>query len=85
MEDVYTADHIAGAPKTLERMPITILAEGDVDPAFVADTDKGKVAGYLHEKGVVRFSSIPFGAPPVGPLRYSSLQPREAWSGILDT
>ena len=81
--DVALPEELA-AVRTLARRPITMLAEDAVDAALVAGTDKGKVAGYLGEKGVVRFASIPFAAPPIGPLRYCAPRSMKAWSGILD-
>jgi para-nitrobenzyl esterase len=49
-------------------------------------TDKGKVQGYPGiEKGVVAFVGIPFGAPPVGDLRWKVPQPVAPWEGVLDT
>jgi para-nitrobenzyl esterase len=34
-------------------------------------------------EGVATFKSIPFAAPPVGPLRFKRSVPAEAWAGVL--
>ncbi|HSG34714.1 MAG TPA: carboxylesterase family protein, partial [Sphingomonadaceae bacterium] len=48
-------------------------------------TDKGLVKGYPGiEPGVVAFTGIPFGAPPVGENRFKVPQPVEPWEGVLD-
>lgn len=47
-------------------------------------TDKGLVSGApgtLH--GVTAFKGIPFGAPPVGDLRWKPPQPLAPWEGVL--
>ncbi len=46
-------------------------------------TDKGEVVGIEH-RGVLRFSGIPYAAPPVGPRRYLPPEPHDGWSGVLD-
>jgi para-nitrobenzyl esterase len=48
-------------------------------------TDKGQVKGYPGiEKDVIAFVGIPFGAPPVGDLRWKPPQPVTPWEGVLD-
>jgi para-nitrobenzyl esterase len=45
-------------------------------------TDKGKVHGKKSDDGQVRmFLGIPYGAPPVGPLRWKPPQPAAKWAG----
>jgi len=43
----------------------------------------GAVQG-LREGGVDRFLGIPYGAPPVGPLRWRAPRPAEEWQGVRD-
>ena len=69
----------------VEQVEWQYLEADQVDAALVTTTDKGQVAGYRHEQGFLRFSSIPFAAPPIGELRYRAPQPLEPWSGILDS
>ena len=48
-------------------------------------TDKGQVQGYPGiEPGVVAFLGIPFGAAPVGELRWKAPQPVAPWQGVRD-
>lgn len=48
-------------------------------------TDKGLVKGYPGiERDVVAFVGIPFGAPPVGDLRWKVPQPVAPWEGVLE-
>jgi para-nitrobenzyl esterase len=58
-------------------------------PAAQAAMDKpvktrdGLIAGAASRKaGVTAFKGIPFGAPPVGQLRWKPPQPVKAWSGV---
>src|ERR1039458_4249209 len=46
-------------------------------------TDKGKVHGKKSDDGQVRiFLGIPYGAPPVGQLRWKPPQPAAKWSSV---
>lgn len=54
------------------------------DNSLVASTDAGRVLGYRLENGVLRYSRIPFAAPPVGALRFQPPQPVLPWSKVLD-
>lgn len=45
-------------------------------------TADGKLSGVTLQSGVRVFKGIPFGAPPVGPLRWKEPQPVEKWSGV---
>jgi para-nitrobenzyl esterase len=45
-------------------------------------TTSGSVSGVTLKSGVRAFKGIPFGAPPVGPLRWKEPQPPEHWSGV---
>ncbi len=44
-------------------------------------TASGAVEGFTRN-GVNRWRSIPYAAPPVGPLRFRAPQPPEPWSGV---
>ncbi len=55
-----------------------------IDPALIADTGAGRVAGSRHPAGPVQFRSIPFAKAPVGDLRWAAPRPAESWSGALD-
>lgn len=46
-----------------------------------ATTTGGVVEGFARD-GVNRWRSIPFAAPPVGPLRFRAPQPPQPWSGV---
>src|SRR5580700_6788899 len=45
-------------------------------------TATGPIAGVTLQSGVRVFKGIPFGAPPVGPLRWKEPQPPERWSQV---
>lgn len=45
-------------------------------------TKDGKMSGVTLPSGVRVFRGIPFGAPPVGDLRWREPQPVEKWSGV---
>ena len=49
------------------------------DPVNTAD---GPIAGVTLPSGVRVFKGIPFGAPPVGPLRWKEPQPPERWTQV---
>lgn len=53
------------------------------DPAAVVRTTAGRVRG-TRTAGTVRFRSVPFAAPPEGPLRYAAPAPAPAWTGVRD-
>ena len=52
------------------------------DPAVVM-TDKGAVRGVVKD-GLREFKGIPYAAPPVGDLRWSSPQPAKSWQDVRD-
>ncbi|HET9360449.1 MAG TPA: carboxylesterase family protein, partial [Vicinamibacterales bacterium] len=54
-------------------------------PAAISDpvrTDAGLVSGVTLASGVRAFKGIPFGAPPVGGLRWKEPQPVATWDGV---
>ncbi|MFF2073717.1 carboxylesterase/lipase family protein [Kitasatospora sp. NPDC058162] len=49
----------------------------------VAHTTGGTVRGFL-DRGLAAFRGIPYGRPPVGPLRFAAPAPPEPWDGVRD-
>src|SRR5262245_20802048 len=63
---------------------LVFAATNDV-PAAISDpvkTDAGLVSGVTLASGVRAFKGIPFGAPPVGELRWKEPQPVAKWDGV---
>lgn len=63
------------------------IASVDRAVTTVARTDAGTVRGKLDSSAgaeVVRFSGIPYAAPPVGARRWTAPQPPRPWTGIRD-
>ena len=54
-----------------------------VAPQLIVRTTDGEVLGE-EQDGVRIWRSIPFAAPPVGPLRFSPPRAAEPWSGVKD-
>jgi len=48
----------------------------------VVTTDAGQISGVTDSLGVTSYKGIPFGAPPVGKLRWQAPQPVEHWTGV---
>ncbi|MEO0867671.1 MAG: carboxylesterase family protein [Cyanobacteria bacterium J06642_11] len=69
----------------IKRAPVNFIDPADTHGRPLVRTDLGSVLGYVHQPGVLRFSRIPFAAPPVGTLRFRPPQPALSWDGILDT
>jgi para-nitrobenzyl esterase len=64
-----------------------ILASTVTTPAAIPDpvkTDNGLIAGETLASGVRVFKGIPFGAPPVGNLRWREPQPVTKWDGVRE-
>jgi para-nitrobenzyl esterase len=62
-----------------------IVAASATVPAAISDpvkTDAGLVSGVTLPSGVRTFKGIPFGAPPVGDLRWREPQPVARWEGV---
>ena len=56
-----------------------------ITPAAIPDpvnTDTGRLSGVTLPSGVRAFLGIPFGAPPVGALRWKEPQPAAKWDGV---
>jgi para-nitrobenzyl esterase len=56
-----------------------------ITPAAISDpvtTSAGKLSGATLKSGVRAFKGIPFGAPPVGGLRWKEPQPVAKWDGV---
>src|SRR6478735_5811933 len=52
-------------------------------PSDPVRTDAGLIAPAVNSPGGVRvFRGIPFGAPPIGPLRWTAPQPVTPWDGV---
>ena len=64
---------------------VLMLAASALVPAAVNDavrTDAGLLSGEAAQGGVRAFKGVPFGAPPVGNLRWKAPQPVEKWQGV---
>ena len=64
------------------------MASAVTTPAAISDpvkTDAGQVSGVTLASGVRAFKGIPFGAPPVGDLRWREPQPVAKWDGVRKT
>jgi len=68
----------------LAALPIIALSVSLVYAAGpnVVNTDAGKISGVTDAQGVTSYKGIPFGAPPVGKLRWQPPQPVAHWSGV---
>jgi para-nitrobenzyl esterase len=49
----------------------------------VVETAAGRVRGYV-DRGVSVFKGVPYGAPPVGPLRFMPPRKPAAWKGVRE-
>ena len=64
---------------------VAIAASTVTTPAAISDpvkTASGQLAGVTLQSGVRVFKGIPFGAPPVGDLRWKEPQPVAKWNGV---
>jgi para-nitrobenzyl esterase len=62
-----------------------LISAAPARPADEVRTESGIVEGTTASTGVRVFRGIPFGAPPVGVLRWKAPQPVKSWSGVLKT
>jgi para-nitrobenzyl esterase len=70
---------------TLAITAAALAASAAHTPAAISDpvkTSAGLVAGITLPSGVRAFKGIPFGAPPVGELRWKLPQPVAKWEGV---
>ena len=62
---------VAMVPQVPEKIPLTV------------ETETGLVSGLYNEQtGIWSFKGIPFGAPPVGDLRWKATQAAVSWKGV---
>src|SRR6187551_2234687 len=70
---------------TLAITAAVVAAYSVTMPAAIADpvtTASGKLSGVTLKSGVRTFKGVPFGAPPVGDLRWKEPQPVAKWEGV---
>ena len=70
---------------TLTITAAVVAAYSVTTPAAISDpvtTASGKLSGVTLPSGVRAFKGIPFGAPPVGELRWKEPQPVAKWEGV---
>jgi para-nitrobenzyl esterase len=70
---------------SLPALAVVVLLSPVSMPAAISDpvkTDAGLVSGVTLPNGVRAFKGIPFGAPPVGELRWRAPQPVAKWEGV---
>ena len=62
---------------------LALLMAGSASAAITqAHVTGGEVSGMVGEGGIAEFRGIPFGAPPVGPLRWRPPAPVVPWTGV---
>lgn len=71
--------------ETIPSMVLHTVSLEETDASLVVNTANGDVVGTRHDSGVIEFTSIPYGCPPVGELRFAAPQPAKDWEGVLDT
>ena len=70
---------------TLTITAAVVAAYSVTTPAAIPDpvtTASGKLSGVTLSSGVRAFKGVPFGAPPVGELRWKEPQPVAKWDGV---
>ena len=72
---------------TLAITAAVVAAYSVTTPAAISDPvtiASGKLSGVTLKSGVRAFKGIPFGAPPIGDLRWKEPQPVAKWDGVRD-
>jgi para-nitrobenzyl esterase len=70
---------------TLAITAAVVAAYSVTTPAAISDpvtTASGRLSGVTLKSGVRAFKGIPFGAPPIGDLRWKEPQPVAKWDGV---
>ena len=80
---VATAVATGVNPSLLDALP-TVATEEKVLGSVDLQLKAGTVRGHVTSLGVRRFLGVPFGAPPVGDLRWQPPQPAASWSGVRE-
>lgn len=65
-------------------LSLSLLSSGAVTRSVIVNTTAGVVQGVASDQGVHVFRGIPFGAPPVGRLRWQAPEAAAAWTGVRD-
>jgi len=78
---VLIAATAARLPAVDRAMPPAALA--DPAPTGLVRTELGQLQGVVEPK-VIRFSGVPYAAPPIGERRFAPPQPMAAWQGVRD-
>lgn len=71
---------ITPAPQPRAERPKVVLSDANA----VVETVYGRVRGYT-EEGIHTFKGIPYGAPPVGDLRFMPPERPKPWQGVRDS
>src|SRR3954454_21765799 len=75
---------IGGALSMAAAMSVPLPAyAGGARKTDEAATRHGKVRG-RREDGILKFLGVPYGAPPLGKLRFKAPKPPRSWSGVRD-
>ncbi|MEO5806536.1 carboxylesterase family protein [Devosia sp.] len=64
-------------------LPLSAMGQAD-SGTMDAATTHGPIRGKT-EDGIAKFLGVPYGAPPVGSLRFRAPQPPQNWTEVRDT